>query len=138
MKGFPRSSMDLGAYAAAHAEVLMRRLAFQVSRTLKRGDAESIHDLRVAIRRLATCLETFDDMFPGGSARKVLRRVKRMRKVAGAVRDCDIVHAFLKEFSAGGANCAKESEAAAREMNDTLRRWKRREAWRKWGARLGL
>src|ERR1039458_6517364 len=43
-------------YVSDQTGELLRHLAFQVTRTARTGDAEAIHDLRVAIRRLSRCL----------------------------------------------------------------------------------
>ena len=43
-------------YARLHTAILLRRLAYQLTRAAKSADPESIHDLRVSIRRLSGCL----------------------------------------------------------------------------------
>ena len=58
-------------YVRLQTAMLLRRLAFQVSRNARSGrDADAIHDLRVAIRRLNRCLRVFAEFYPGSSGRR--------------------------------------------------------------------
>ena len=61
------------------------------------GDVVAIHDMRVAARRLRTALETFAPCFPAMPYRRLLRLVKKMGQVLGAVRDNDVALAALRE-----------------------------------------
>ena len=72
-------------------------LARQIERCRETGDAESVHDLRVATRRLQSCLKTFGDFFPNRLVRKTERRLRRVRALAGRVRDCDIALGMASE-----------------------------------------
>ena len=40
----------------------------------REGDADSIHDVRVAMRRLSRCLRVFAPFYPQGSVEKIRRR----------------------------------------------------------------
>ena len=52
-------------YAREQASTLLRRLAFRMNRAAKVRDADSIHDLRVAIRRFEQCLQIFHQFLSG-------------------------------------------------------------------------
>ena len=45
-------------YVRVQTGILLGGVAFQVNRTARTGDAEAIHDLRVAVRRLSRRIAT--------------------------------------------------------------------------------
>jgi CHAD domain-containing protein len=59
-------------------------------------NAERVHQLRVATRRAAAALDLYHDFVPQKSAKKMEARLKRIRRQAGKVRDCDML---LARFS---------------------------------------
>jgi CHAD domain-containing protein len=123
--------------------VLLRRFAFQVNRAATSGDADSIHDLRVANRRLSRCLRVFSQFYPDRSWKKIRRALADLRDLAGAVRDLDIA---LELLAASGispeAAIMTQLQAERRQAGQALvlevRRWKSRGFSRKWRIRLGL
>jgi CHAD domain-containing protein len=123
--------------------VLLRRFAFQVNRAATSGDADSIHDLRVANRRLSRCLRVFSQFYPDPSWKKIRRALADLRDLAGAVRDLDIA---LELLAASGispeAAIMTQLQAERRQAGQALvlevRRWKSRGFSRKWRIRLGL
>jgi len=123
--------------------VLLRRFAFQVNRAARTGDAESIHDLRVAIRRLSRCLRVFSQFYPDGTWKKIRRQMGTLMDAAGAVRDRDIALELLE--AAGipkGAAVVRRLEAdrrkAAADLMLEIRHWKGRDVSQKWRRRLEL
>lgn len=65
--------LTIEEYVNAQAEALLERMAWQVSHTAKRCDSESVHDLRVEVRRLANCLRAFKQFFPERPRKKIRR-----------------------------------------------------------------
>jgi CHAD domain-containing protein len=131
-------------YVRLQTAMLLRQLAFQVSRTARSGkDADAIHDLRVAIRRLSRCLRAFSEFYPGDSWKKIRKELGELMQSAGRVRDRDIALALLAEAGVGrrGAIAAKleaERKQAVRDLLLEARRWKRSSFSRKWRSRLEL
>jgi CHAD domain-containing protein len=127
-------------YAQAQAAILLRRVAFQAGRTLRGPDADAVHDLRVAIRRLSTCLRTFEVFFPERAARKIRRQLTDVMDLAGAVRDRDIALELLRE--AGVAEPAAQWHAeritAERALRHALRAFQDDGGSRRWRRRLEL
>jgi len=120
-------------YARLQTAILLRRLAYQLNHAAHHSDADSIHDVRVAIRRLSRCLRVFAPFFPGDSWKKIRRRL----------RDRDIALQLLAEAGipprAGVATrLAAERRKASRELLFEIRRWKSRNFSRKWRSRLEL
>src|SRR5208283_2290858 len=77
-------------YARRQTALLLGRLSVAVSRAARNADAASIHDLRVAMRRLSRCLRVFGPLYRDASWKKMRRRIAALMAAAGAVRDCDI------------------------------------------------
>ena len=130
-------------YARLQTAILLRRLAYQVSHAAKSGDAESIHDLRVAIRRFSTCLRVFAPIYPGHSAKRVRRRLEDLMELAGAVRDLDITLELLA--TAGISSKAAllnplrdERQKALKRLEREVRQWTNKGFSGKWRSRLEL
>lgn len=51
-------------YATEHTSTLLRRLAYHMNRVGRSADSDSVHDLRVAIRRFTQSLRVFAPFFP--------------------------------------------------------------------------
>ena len=118
-------------FAAAAARIVRVRSAEVVAHAdgvLDLGDAEPLHDMRVATRRLRAALEICEPCFPPKRHRKALKRVKRLADALGARRDRDVEIEFLREFAAGAAAEDRDALAARiealraeqREANEAL------------------
>jgi CHAD domain-containing protein len=130
-------------YARRQTALLMGRLAEALERAAKEVDEESIHDVRVAMRRLNRCLQVFAPFYPPGSAKKVRRRISALMSAAGAVRDCDIAielmgRAGLPRRSAIVIELTAQRRKAGHELMRGIRRWKSRGQLHRWHKRLGL
>jgi CHAD domain-containing protein len=130
-------------HAAGQASTLLRRLAFQVNRTARAGSADSVHDLRVSIRRLGQCLRVFGQFFPRESGKKFQHRLSAVMDLASAVRDRDIALEFLAAArvpsdSALVQALSQERAGAERALVARLERWSRRGFQKKWRSRLEL
>src|SRR5215471_13854790 len=130
------------SYALQHTRTLLRRLAFQVNQTARLGDADAVHDLRVAIRRFTQCLRVFEQYFPKAEPRKVRRKLKTIMELAAAVRDRDIAVDLLKAsgIPKGATVLAvltRERKQAEEELLEAIRRSSRDNFSSKWRERLG-
>ena len=129
-------------YAHERASTLLRRLAFRMSRAARLRDADSIHDLRVTIRRFEQCLRIFRQFYPGHQ-KKIHRRLRWIMNLTGEIRNRDIALELLRQagFPAGSALPARllrERKEIQAELMEGFDRWGRHELYRKWGSRLGL
>lgn len=136
-------SAGLRTYALQQTRTLLRRLAFQINRAGKGGDAEAVHDLRVAIRRFAQCLRVFEQCYPDGHARKIQRKLKTVMRAASAVRDCDIAMemmtaAGVAKKSKARSAVEKERKRLERELAEAIRGPGKGNFSRKWRVKLGL
>src|SRR5437764_1326950 len=86
------------AEAARH--VLLARLqvvADYLPRALDEADRdpENVHQLRVGTRRAAAALRIFRQSLPAKAFKRARKRLRRLRRAAGAVRDWDV---FLQDL----------------------------------------
>jgi CHAD domain-containing protein len=135
--------MTMHDYALERGSLLLRRLAFQMHRAARLRDPESIHDLRVSIRRFQQCLAVFGQFFPRGQAKKIRRRLHQIMQVAGEIRNRDIALELLEKSSLPlditlQGRWREEARQVHGELVRLLGRWGRRDLSRRWGSRLGL
>ena len=131
------------SYAREQASTLLRRLAFRMNRAAKVRDADSIHDLRVAIRRFQQCLQIFHQYLSGGHKKKIRRRLQKIMELSGEIRNRDIALDLLKQSgfplrSSLSARLLRERREAQSKLLASFDRWGERDLFRKWGSRLGL
>jgi len=130
-------------YVRLQTGTLLRGLASQVNRAARAGDADAIHDLRVAIRRLRRCLRVFAQFYPRRSWKPMRRRLSDLMDACGSVRDRDIAVELLRKAAVPAASplvrrLGEERRAAAEELRRKLHRWKRDDFSRRWSVRLEL
>ena len=80
------------------ARVVLKRLTKleqELIRLETRPDADSIHDSRVAGRRLRAALRHLEDQFRRGDAERLREEVARVAAVLGKIRDLDILMVSL-------------------------------------------
>ena len=130
-------------YVRLHTAILLRRLAYQLNHAAKSGDADAVHDLRVAIRRFSGCLRVFARFYPGHSGKRIRRRLGDLMELAGAVRDLDITLELLGQarLPAKGplaASLRDKRRKACNRLEREVRLWNIRGFSRKWRSRLAL
>jgi CHAD domain-containing protein len=136
--------MTMHEYVRVETLALVLRLASLVDRAAESAEADSVHDLRVVIRRLSRCLRLFAQFYPGHSWRKLRRQLSLLMDAAGAVRDLDIAIALLAESglprrSAAVARLSAERRKRSRVLLAEVRRWRRsRRLSRGWRRKLEL
>src|SRR5882672_4315062 len=84
------------------AEYLIRQRVLALGRALpaaKAGNATSLHQARVATRRLRAALPLIP---PGPKAEKVTRAVRRLTRALGPVRELDVALLILNELDGEG------------------------------------
>lgn len=67
----------------------------KASKTL---EEEQLHDLRVASRRLREALALFEPSLPSDEARKLSKRVRKVTRMLGPIRNADEAHLFFLEL----------------------------------------
>ena len=130
-------------YVRLQTGILLRRLAIQVTRTARTGNADAIHDLRVSIRRLKRCLRVFAQFYPARSWKPVLRRLAELMDACANVRDRDIAIGLLQQAGVPAASpllrqLEGERRAAVQELRLELDRWRQSRFSRQWRVQLEI
>src|SRR3954452_24371138 len=84
------------------SELLMRQRVSAVTRALpaaQQGDVNSLHQARVATRRLREVLPL---LASGSAQRELERRVRKLTRALGPVRELDVALQLLGEMSESG------------------------------------
>jgi CHAD domain-containing protein len=76
----------------------MRSVTAAAARVRALGDAEAIHDLRVALRRLNAALRLWRDLLRPAPRTAARRRLRRLRRALGPARELEVNVAQLLEF----------------------------------------
>jgi CHAD domain-containing protein len=131
--------MDTYPFAVSQATRLLERLAFQMNGAVHSPQPDSIHDLRVAVRRFTQVLAACKDCFPAKPARKMRKRLKVIMHLAGEVRDLDIALEFMTASDADGLEpkLRARRKAASKILVATLKHWTARKSVSKWRSALG-
>ncbi len=89
-----------GDAAAAAMETRTSELFALADGVLDTSDIESVHDMRVATRRLRAAMEVFAACFPKKLHRRALREVKDLADALGERRDPDVHIEAMESFAA--------------------------------------
>ena len=130
-------------YARHQTALLIARFTVELNRAARDLDADSIHDMRVAMRRLSRCLRVFAPFYPPRSWKKIRHRISVLMAAAGAVRDCDIAielagRAGVSPRSGLVAQLVLRRRKSERDLVLEIRRWKRHDSLDAWPSRLEL
>ena len=90
------------AKRATLSEMLIRQQLRTLSRALpaaQDGDANRLHEARVATRRLR---ERLPLVLPGASGQKLLKKVRRLSRALGRARELDVALQTLEELTTSG------------------------------------
>jgi CHAD domain-containing protein len=131
-------STETARYAADQTVRLLDRLAFQLCAARHSYNPETVHDLRVAIRRFSQALVVFKRCFRRKDLKKIRKSLKALMSAAGAVRDCDIALKFISEIQPraadelekgvrgrrDGAEGALQAEASRRQVYKWSLKWR--------------
>lgn len=89
------SSHQAGEVLASRGEKVIE----QLTEVVRPDNAEGIHDLRVAIRRLRTAMQDLGPISDKNAGRKLDKELKTIADLAGKVRDHDVAIAVLERLA---------------------------------------
>ncbi|TMA70419.1 MAG: CHAD domain-containing protein [Deltaproteobacteria bacterium] len=90
-RGLLLSPNDPAGEALASALRLQLRVFAREEAGARAGEAEPVHQLRVATRRLRAALRLFEPVLGAGTARRASQEVAWLADAIGAVRDLDVL-----------------------------------------------
>ncbi|MBI4875139.1 MAG: CHAD domain-containing protein [Acidobacteria bacterium] len=141
--GIGSKAPDMRQFAAGQVSSLLGRMVFQMHRATRAHDPETIHDLRVSIRRFTQGGRVFRQFLPEREMKKMRRRLSEILALAAAVRDRDIAmelcaQAGLPETAPLVRTLSDRREEAVRALREVLKRIEARDRSARWRVRLGL
>jgi len=89
-----------------------RELVRHVRGALSGNDADAVHDMRVASRRLRAALAFLKKDLPTGRCRRATRRLQRFTRALGALRQFDVSAQLLDRIIAESAEARPAAEFA--------------------------
>ena len=126
----------------AHRQIASRLagLSERAGNAAAASDAESIHDLRVAIRRLSQALSLFSGLVRKKELKKIRKRLKDVMSLTSQVRNRDIALEHLADADAATMKERLQTERSnhARQVRETVAKWHQRDFAKRWTASLEL
>lgn len=128
-------------FVRAQTLARLKKLGPALTRAARKpGDPESVHELRVAIRRFTECLRTFDGCFEGVKIKKIRRQLRRLMDHCGEARNFDIALDLIKEAGCASDHLVAELDSkrrrAEKQLAPRLKRWRKRDFVQRWKAGL--
>jgi CHAD domain-containing protein len=128
-------------FVTGQSSRLLEKLASQVNTALHSRDADSVHDVRVAVRRFAQAVAVFKPYFHSRQRQKIRRELKEIMGHAGEVRDRDIAIGLLAETKATEAAALETKFRVQRDEAEAvllavLRKWKAKGSPARWRDKL--
>ena len=135
--------MQMEKFVRRRLRKLLKALGEAADNARARVDEETIHQLRVATRRLSQNLKTFAVFFAKSDVKKVRRRLRTLRDLAAELRSRDIAQ---KQLASAGLSSEgilarslrEERDAEVAQLNEELSHWSRRRYPQRWIHTLGL
>jgi CHAD domain-containing protein len=109
---YTRSDVALGELGRVLLRRHFRRLLAAERDVYADKDSEGVHQLRVATRRLRAVLRLVEPVASAADLRTYVRGVQRIARVAGSVRDVDVLLADLEQYRVGLASDEHPGEDA--------------------------
>ncbi|MFN0102944.1 MAG: CHAD domain-containing protein [Bryobacteraceae bacterium] len=117
---------------------LLDELVAEMRRTAESAGVDSVHDLRVSVRRATEALRIFEDGI--ANSRRLRKEIKGIREKAAAVRDRDVTRQLLRRHRLPVRDPAMvylqgQRDLAAFQLQQFLQsqiRKDRPERWRRW------
>jgi len=104
------------------ARIALSRLDEAVAAEVRMADprdAEALHDLRVSLRRLRTCLRAYRPWLREAVADRLQRRLRTVAADTGAGRDAEVQAAYLHGFESRGPRSRGSAAGWLRERVET-------------------
>src|SRR5438876_11826117 len=81
-----------------HCDKVVERLREEAPRALGQGDEDSIHDARVATRRMRAALRLIKPLIDDEHRKLLARALRKLRRRLGPARDLDVMIAHLEKL----------------------------------------
>ncbi len=97
-KGCLENSNGYCLFGANTLRPLRRSLAREIEGVREAEDIEFVHRMRVASRRIRSCLPLFEECFPSKEYREWRKEIRNITRALREARDADVQIAFFKAY----------------------------------------
>lgn len=125
-------------FAIERTQASLNSVVFAMHEAARMHDAESVHRLRVSIRRFQQILRVFGEFFPRRGVDRIKEQMKEAMTAAGELRNLDIAMDLLKAENRDLPELAARKTDARKQLHDTLVRLTHRDLGVRWRKALGL
>lgn len=132
-------SRTMRSFASKTTSDLLDQVIYNLANAVRSHDEDSVHKLRVSIRRLQQALRLFDQYLNSRGTDRVKEQLRAVLKGAAEVRNRDIALKLVRSHGADGGVATRleqDRREQARSFSALLKRESRKSG--KWRARLGL
>jgi CHAD domain-containing protein len=127
------------AYGLRCVGSMLDKTAYQMANATRVHSADSVHKLRVSIRRLQQALRLFREFLEEREVKRLRKQLRAMLQAAAEVRNRDIAAMLLNKTGAPAALVRRVEAERRSRMTDLLRLLRgRARAHDRWRVRLGL
>lgn len=127
---------DMRSLAHAKISKALDDVTVAIYTAARGADADVVHTLRVSIRRFSQAVRVFRQYVPEEQVDRISRRLRQVMKMAGEVRDRDILIGVLKGTTVATESFDKERAVARQKLVDVARTIQNSAAPRRWRSRL--
>lgn len=131
-------TVSMKDYARLQVSHYLDALVFDMHQAKRLNDVESVHKLRVAIRRFRQALRVFEEYFPIKRTKTIRKEMRRVRYLAGDVRTRDIAIEILQKEGLAAAPIIAERNEAKRALIEALDEVCGPNLVARWRSKLGL
>ncbi len=114
------TSSPMKEFSRVQITALFGRLVKALHRAAVKQDEQSVHDMRVSIRRFNQCLTVFGQYVPERATKKVRKQLRRVMRLSSKIRDLDIALSFLKKQRFPAGDLTDRRERARLELAEVL------------------
>jgi CHAD domain-containing protein len=126
------------AFAFRKIQELIDNSVFALHDAGRLNDTESVHRMRVAIRRLQQAIRLFRQYLNESGVKRVRKQLKRSLRAAGELRNYDIAIQLVQKHGHNVSELKTGRTACKRAFRTTLRQLTSKDIAVKWRDELGL
>ena len=125
-------------FAGEQMTRLLEEMVFAMQTALKLQDPESVHKMRVSIRRFQQALRVFEQYLDRKGAKRLRTELRVVMKAAGELRNRDIALELLGDAGRRVEGLVRERAQLKREFVGSLRRACHGNVRSRWRKKIGL
>lgn len=132
------SEGTMEAFAMRRSSELLDDAVFAMHDALRLHSVESVHRMRVSIRRFQQALRVWEQYYPKSGHKLVRKRLRKAMRAAGEVRNLDIALGLVRRADVGVSELQVLRIRAKNDLRELLERMLKKDIALIWREELGL